>query len=133
MSEPLAESLSRFTPDATGLDRDALLFAAGRASARPSRRWQSLAGVLAASQLLTLILLWPSTPPSTPPVIIALPDSATVPDEPTAEYEPSSWGVLRTRLLTTEDDWSETAVDEPMAPPEPPLRAFGTPLETILN
>ena len=50
MSEPLAERLSRFTPDGAGLDRDSLLFAAGRASARPSRRWQALAAALAASR-----------------------------------------------------------------------------------
>ena len=46
MSEPLAERLSRFTPDGSGLDRDALLFAAGRASARPNRRWVALAAAL---------------------------------------------------------------------------------------
>ncbi len=62
MSEPLAERLSRFTPDAGKLDRDALLFAAGRASARPGRRWMALTGALAASQLLTLLFLWPRTP-----------------------------------------------------------------------
>ena len=39
MSEPILERLNRFTPDAGGLDRDALLFAAGResAAARPVR------------------------------------------------------------------------------------------------
>ena len=68
MSEPLAERLSRFTPDAGALDRDALLFAAGRASARPGRRWKALAGALAASQLLTLLALWPHTPPTASPV-----------------------------------------------------------------
>jgi hypothetical protein len=52
--DPLIRQLSRFTPDGSGLDRDALLFAAGRAAARPSRRWQVLAGALAASQLVTL-------------------------------------------------------------------------------
>ena len=62
MSEPFAERLSRFTPDGSGLDRDALLFAAGRASVRHNRRWRVVAGGLAASQLLTLLLLWPHTP-----------------------------------------------------------------------
>src|SRR6185369_6958524 len=63
MSEPVSERLSRFTPDASGLDRDALLFEAGRASARPSWRWKGLAAALAASQLLTLWLLWPASQP----------------------------------------------------------------------
>src|SRR3569623_582841 len=59
MSEPLVERLSRFTPDAGGLDRDALLFAAGRRSARPNRGWKCLSAVLAGTQLLALALLWP--------------------------------------------------------------------------
>ena len=46
MSGPL-ERLGRFTPDGSGIDRDALLFAAGRASVKPDRRWQSVAGLLA--------------------------------------------------------------------------------------
>ena len=46
MSEPILERLSRFTPDAGGLDRDALLFAAGRESARPNRGWM-IAGLSA--------------------------------------------------------------------------------------
>ena len=59
MPEPIAERLSRFTPDGAKLDRDALLFAAGRASVRPQRGWAILAGALAAAQVLTLVLLWP--------------------------------------------------------------------------
>ncbi len=54
MSEPILERLSRFTPDAGGLDRDALLFAAGRASARPNRGWMTLASLLAGTQALSL-------------------------------------------------------------------------------
>ena len=52
MSEPFLERLSRFTPDAGGLDRDALLFAAGRGSARPNRGWMALATLLASTQAL---------------------------------------------------------------------------------
>ena len=65
MSEPILERLSRFTPDAGGLDRDALLFAAGRGSARPNRGWMTLASLLAGTQALSLVLLWPhSSPPA---------------------------------------------------------------------
>ena len=65
MSEPFLERLSRFTPDAGGLDRDALLFAAGRGSARPNRGWMTLATLLASTQALSLVLLWPRpTPPA---------------------------------------------------------------------
>jgi hypothetical protein len=136
MSEPLAERLSRFTPDATGLDRDTLLFAAGRASARPSRRWQAVAAVLAASQLLTLVCLWPHTPPSSvPPIPIAVSEQPTVaPDPPPAAPDPSALGVLRERLLADDgDDWPSSVSDGPMVPDDPPLRAFGTPPSAILN
>jgi hypothetical protein len=66
MPEPLADRLSRLTPDRAGLDRDALLFAAGRASVRPGRRWPAVAALLAASQAATLALLWlrPEPPPA---------------------------------------------------------------------
>lgn len=135
MSEPLAERLSRFTPDAAGLDRDALLFAAGRASVRPSRRWQALAGVLAASQLLTLVFLWPRTPSSPPdtPFLASepfrrdsMPVSATEPD-------PSELRALRQRMLEMDLDYTPPPSYEPMAPPEPPLRAFGTPPSYLIN
>ena len=53
MSEPFLERLSRFTPNAGGLDRDALLFAAGRASARPNRAWIALATLLTSTQVLS--------------------------------------------------------------------------------
>jgi len=79
MPEPIAERLSRFTPDGAKLDRDALLFAAGRASVRPQRRWAILAGALAAAQALTLVLLWPM--PSVPVLSV----TATLPGTDTVE------------------------------------------------
>src|SRR5436309_7303171 len=86
MTDPLGERLSRFTPDGTGLDRDAVLFAAGRASARPNRRWMALAGALAASQLLTLVVLWPQTAAHGPPVVSA---PRPVPGPPAADARPA--------------------------------------------
>ena len=59
MSQEFLERLSRFTPDTGGLDRDALLFAAGKASARPDHRWVVLAALLANTQIVSLVLLWP--------------------------------------------------------------------------
>src|SRR3954449_13437560 len=66
MAEPFLERLSRFTPDAGRLDRDALLFAAGRSSVRPGRGWMTMAALLAGTQALSLVLLWPhaSAPPA---------------------------------------------------------------------
>src|SRR6516162_1781154 len=63
MSEPFLERLSRFTPDAGSVNRDTLLFETGRASARPNRGWIALAAALAATQALSLVLLWPHTSP----------------------------------------------------------------------
>jgi hypothetical protein len=135
MSEPLAERLSRFTPNAAGLDRDALLFAAGRASVRPNRHWKILAAVLAASQLLTLVSLWPHTPTSSPPApsLMAPTDSS-----PLAASEPDPSGDAQTvdlydRLLSRDLERPAPINSESLVPPEPPLRAFGTPPSTILN
>lgn len=135
MSEPLAERLSRFTPDAAGLDRDALLFTAGRASVRPNRRWQALAAALAASQLLTLVCLWPRTPPS--PTEIPFIASEPFRDHPApvavSDSDPSELRALRQQMMETDLDYTPPTSDEPMAPPEPPLRAFGTAPSYLIN
>ena len=84
MPGPLEDSLSRFTPSPGGLDRDALLFAAGRASARPGRKWPTVAALLALSQALTLALLVAGTPPPRdrsrpPPAVPAVPSESAPP------------------------------------------------------
>src|SRR5262249_58967092 len=61
--DPVTDRLARFTPAAAGLDRDALLFEAGRRSARSSRLWPLAAGLLAVSQVATLVVLLPHEPP----------------------------------------------------------------------
>jgi hypothetical protein len=127
MSEPLLERLSRFTPDAGGLNRDALLFAAGRNSARPNRRWMSLAGLMACTQVLTLVVLWP--PPTRPGSRVAVrqvtPPAQTVVFEPQATEAVTSLGVWSARQslleLETEDRPAETVT---LVESEPPLRAF---------
>jgi hypothetical protein len=131
MSEPLAERLSRFTPDGSGLDRDALLFAAGRASARPGRRWKAVAGVLAASQLLTLVFLWPRTPVAVPSVS-PTPPVAIEPSSPSAApADPGSW-TMNLRILNALDDLPPPTASDSLVPDDPPLRA-SSPLAAILN
>ena len=98
MSEPFLERMSRFTPDAGGLDRDALLFAAGRSSACPNRRWIALSSLLGGAQALTLVLLWP--PPAPPPgrrstvpvasVVVRVPTSPP-PSSPAARVNSGLW------------------------------------------
>jgi hypothetical protein len=123
MSEPVAERLSRFTPNGTALDRDGLLFAAGRASARPNRRWTALSGLLAASQLMTLLLLWPRpAPPAGPPMVAAVTAQPAV--QPPPDREESALGALRNRVIAAEGDLPAPASAEQLVPSEPPLHAF---------
>lgn len=138
MSEPIAELLSRFTPDAGGLDRDALLFAAGRASARPSRRWIALAGALAASQLLTLVLLWPQPAVVNAPMIVdkAPPKVGPAPHkEPSPEPSPSpsSLLVLQQQFLEKGDLPAPQHFSGDMVPDAPPLRAFSISSDIFSN
>lgn len=63
----MTERLSRFTPNAAGLDRDAILFEAGRRSARTNRLWPALASLLVISNALTLFVLWPGPPNAVAP------------------------------------------------------------------
>ena len=134
MSEPILERLNRFTPDAGRLDRDALLFAAGRASVRPGRRWQAVAAVLAASQLLTLGLLWPRMPrqgPDAPrPPVISTPPVGVEPPSPTPADAPS-WAA-HWRLLSDPDHLPAPAASDSLVPDDPPLRA-SSPAAAVLN
>ncbi len=85
--DPVFDKLAQFSPSGGGLDRDAILFAAGRAAARSRRVWPALTAILAFTQAITLaLLLMPSSPDATPiqnrhkqppaPVIEPSPDSA---------------------------------------------------------
>jgi hypothetical protein len=136
MSEPFLERLSRFTPDAGGLDRDALLFAAGRGSARPNRCWIGLAGVLAGTQVLSLVLLFPHpTPPAAdmpaPGANLPAPRVAVKPPASEAGDSPGLWSVHPNLLESETEDRSAgtgTFIDS-----GPPLRAFAPPPPSILN
>jgi hypothetical protein len=93
MSRDPLDKLARFTPAAGGLDRDELLFRAGRASARTPRGWKVAAGVLATTQAATLAL-WlggGSGPPPTAPTAVA-PEAPPAPAYPAAD--PSSYLAL---------------------------------------
>ncbi len=113
MSEDVIAKLESFTPAAP--DRDAILFAAGRASAAPSRGWKRLAAALAVSQCVTLGLWFaPKTPP--PP---AAPLTAAPADDP-AFAEPDPYSLLAMRR---NPEPPSLATDSPM-PARPPLLAF---------
>ena len=115
MPGPLADGLSRFTPSLGTLDRDGLLFAAGRASARPARKWPTVAALLALSQALTLALLVAGTPPprSEPPVevIPVVPSESEPPSPPIVRRWPSALDELPVPEPASSD----------LMPDEPPL------------
>lgn len=125
MSEPFAERLSRFTPDAAGLDRAALLFEAGRAAARPAWRWKALAAVLTSSQLLTLWLLWSRTSPPSPSPVERPPVLAPVAPPGSGEgTDPSGLWTLNRRLREGQGDATPRAIPvDKLAPDPPPLHA----------
>jgi hypothetical protein len=126
MSEPLLEHLKRFTPDAGRLDRDVLLFAIGRSSARPNRGWLALTALLAGTQALSLVLLWPhSRPPAaslTEPVLVLSASSAAHGlAAPEASAEPGLWSARRFRPVPESED--RPAGDVTFIDRGPPLRA----------
>lgn len=136
MSEPFLERLSRFTPDAGKLDRDAVLFAAGRGSARPNRRWVTLAAALATTQVLSLAILWPHP---TPPAMGLAVQVAAV-SKPTTAHETAlaealaNPGVWTARHSLEESDLADHPDDTvTFIESEPPLRAFGPLSSSILN
>jgi hypothetical protein len=132
MPEPLEQRLSRLTPDGSSLDRDALLFAAGRASVRPGRRWPALAAVLACSQVLTLALLWPRpTPPEPAPAPTPAPVAVEGPDLAPPPPDPSEQGVLRAGSLSEKGDLAAPVRAADLAPDPPPLRAFAAALAAL--
>jgi hypothetical protein len=137
MSESILERLSRFTPDASGLDRDALLFAAGRNSVRPNRIWKTVACLLAATQASLLVLLWPRpTSPTSPSTMsiatVVIPQRAL--DHPRPEAFPSPPYVLSARHSLLESDLeTPPPADVTFIDQGPPLRAFAPLPVSLLN
>ena len=73
--DPLLGPLARFRPTTVGIDRDAMLFAAGRASAPKAREWKFITAVLTISHL-AMLGIWFAGPraerlPNGPPALVA--------------------------------------------------------------
>src|SRR5262245_54343848 len=123
MHESFAELLSRFTPDARALDRDALLFAAGQASVRRSMRtWGVLVGSLAGSQLLTLVLLWPGPRAAVGPVAKGVsPVEMTNPEMPPVATEATAlWALNRRAMQSESGDLPRGTTVERLVPADSP-------------
>jgi hypothetical protein len=130
MSESFAERLSKFTPDDRGIDRDVLLFAAGRASARPSRRWRALCAALAATQLLTLGLwLWPRPAVPLPGPIAPM---AVNPPRPHPAAALRLWE-MRQRAVATEGKLPPVIAAGDLLAGNPAVHAFGPLPKSLLE
>jgi hypothetical protein len=129
MSEPFLERLSRFTPDAGSVDRDALLFATGRASARPNRGWMVLAAALAAMQAVSLVALWPHPAPTGAGAPMQIANAPPMVAPPSVLHNSEQLSArLNLELEPQERPDTGTFVDS-----GPPLRAYGSPPSSILN
>jgi hypothetical protein len=142
MSEPIFERLSRFTPDTGRLDRDSLLYEAGRKSARPNRVWTLSTSLLALTQVVSLVVLWPGMlPPAgerilavngTPPR--AVDPGVTVAQSPSDFNDSHSLWAARRHFQESElDDQPASADAGAFIESEPPLRAFAPPAVSLLN
>jgi hypothetical protein len=133
MSEPLADRLKRFTPDGSTLDRDAMLFHAGRASVRPALGWKVFALVLAVCQVVTLGVLWPrpTTSPARPSFVEPSHQPAEQPG-PTSPVDPSEWLALNRRtLLSSDTDLPPSTPVGPLVPDEPVLGVSTMPTNVL--
>jgi hypothetical protein len=124
--DPLIDKLSRLTPASAGIDREAILFAAGRASANSGRRWKILTAALALTQTATLALWLSSshsaqvdrgaiTAPIEPRIEQREPPSST----PSQSIAESSYGEMRR--------WEKTGM------PPPPVVTDPAPSQPILS
>jgi hypothetical protein len=144
VSEPFLERMSKFTPDVGHLERDALLFTAGRASARPNRLWITLASTLAGTQVLSLALLWPGVHPSTDantlvdqgPSQRSFTSASSIPEASTRDSsDHASLWASRHRLADAElENRSTSGAAGTLVESGPPLRAFSTaPMDSDLT
>ena len=124
----MIEKLGQFTP-VTKLNRDELLFAAGRASARSPRVWKWLAGGLALAQSVTLAAWFYMTPLASP-VVPTKPTSVEAPlrnpDPPPLPPEPNSYLELTRRITENGLPRSVPGTNE-TGPLSPPLTAGSRP------
>jgi hypothetical protein len=136
MSDELNEIERRLTllrPASGGLDRDRMLFEAGRASARAEAHGRAWAGAVAASMVVALALGFGLARERTlrlgleRAIAARTPEARPAPPIPTREIAPDSYLALTRRALAGLDDSPRSARRPPEAAPDPtppPLRAW---------
>ncbi len=132
--DPTLDKLARFSPaPPLTIDRDELLFQAGRASARVGRVWKTAVALLVATQAATLgmWLLTPTGPATSPQTdaTAAMPATAPVP-APAQQLDPLSIAAL----LHWDGDTLPPAPDAgPAGPVSPVLSVAGGGPKGLLN
>jgi hypothetical protein len=128
--DPLLQKLARLTPSSSAIDRDALLFAAGRASAPRTNGWKILVVGLALSQAATLGLWFMTSgvdaleQPAAPPAINQEELLPVSPESPIRQsVSPQSYASLTRRL-----ERGGLPMPEPVADPLPPQPALSADL-----
>jgi hypothetical protein len=123
--DPLAQKLARFTPDGSGLDRDALIFQAGRASVRPRPIWPIAVVLLTIAQSLTLYLYLTKPTMLETPFAVAphsvepQPRDEISPAVPAISDDPRLWSHRRAILVGNIDDLPRIFPDDDLIAPEP--------------
>lgn len=120
--EDFTNRLRKLTPDVSGLDVTALAFQAGQRSVRTRRAWPTLAGLLATTQAVTL-LLWLS--PTVEPPPSAMPNTQPVVVEPLptpSGASPYSYAALR-EVVAGRSDWPEPTRSDDVRRDRPNLTA----------
>jgi hypothetical protein len=114
--DPLIDQLAGFTPAPAAVDRDAILFEAGKAAGRRSRVWPALTGLLAATQAATLAL-WMMQP--LPPTVA---NKARAPKDerpPPRDAPPTAIAEVMPLLPVQDPALLRPAAE--LVPPAPPL------------
>jgi hypothetical protein len=123
--DALAGALRGLTPGAGRLDRDALMFRAGRASAPRRRAWPLATAASAAAALALGVLLWarPELPPRTVERVVYLPAEVSPPASERPAVPPDGAGRWSSYL----QEVARWDLDGRPPPPEPPDEREGPP------
>ncbi len=123
--DPLLGKMARMRPTTAGIDRDEMLFAAGRASAPRTSGWKLAFALLALSQAVTLTLWLAGSHAERPAAITAQPEGPVAPSSSAVEpMSPESYGGLVSRWHGEELPPSPP-VGDPF-PPHPVLSVAGS-------
>jgi len=117
MNDTLPGRLGSLKPSGASLDRDGMLFAAGRASVKPRRIWPALAGLFAITQCVSLVLLLNG--PRTRDVEVVV-DSTPRPGTPTVESLPAP-SIYVKALRTADPEALPPIIAVPAVLPDEPI------------